>query len=157
MRRLLRRSVVAILASVTVSFGMSMPASASEPQSIAAGAHIERIIMLEPRQPLAGALLLPTARSIILTEGAYYWSNIFDDVNSDSTGNYFNDRTLYLAAGEYWWNCRVWFVDGSTSQYRSNCWLLRVGTGGYAYLPDLWVNAGPNGTNFKWSSELVRA
>jgi hypothetical protein len=134
---------------------MSIPASASEPQSTAAGAHIELTIMLKPRQPLAGALLLPTARSIILTEGTYYFSNIFDA--TDSNEDYFNDRTIALAAGEYRWNCRVWFVDGSTSQYRSNCWLWRVGTGGYAYLPDLWVNAGPNGTNYSWSSELVRA
>lgn len=148
--------VVATFATVT---GLASPAQASVPAPNPAGAHIQRTIELHSAAPPGSVawIVQPGSRSIILAKGRYKWTNEF---YGDPGGPFILDRTIDLAAGEYWWNCRVHHRDDYW--YATHCYLYRVATGGYAYNP----YTAPSGQdrfhingriNMTWRSQLVRA
>ena len=134
MNRIRRRTVsfaMAVATFATVA-GLASPAQASVPPPYPGGAHIQRTILLESTAaPGSVAWIIPTgSRSIVLAKGRYRWSNEFYDA---PWGNFDVARDIDLAAGEYWWNCRVHHKD--SYWYATYCYLYRVANGGYAYLP----------------------
>ncbi|SDT61756.1 hypothetical protein SAMN04515669_5146 [Jiangella sp. DSM 45060] len=87
-----------------------------------------------------------TRRTITLEAGKYRWET---DHSSPST----RERTIALVAGKYRWvDCIHYFERASgIDVYRHESALQNVRTGGWAHLPDSWLQNGQKpGLVFSW-------
>ncbi|SEF16827.1 hypothetical protein [Jiangella alba] len=128
--------------------------TADQPAATAAArAGARNVKYLWLRYPAPAGSESCTSRTITLGAGKYRWET---DDSSPST----RERTITLAAGKYRWvDCIHYFERASgIDVYRHESGLQSVRTGGWAHLPDSWLqNRQKPGLVFSWyGSTLTR-
>ena len=151
MDRTVQRLVTGIVAFIALSAGLAVPAQAADFEAV-----LERNgLILKVSQQDAFAWIRPSgSRRIWLIEGTYRWT---DEIRETSGRYEMRDRFIDLGTGTYDWNCKISFVNGTYSIYRTYCQLQPVDPPGpQAVTPTFDYSVLDPYSSINWKSRLGR-